>query len=315
MKTSTAVKRKMVLKSAIIFGATELTHYFYPLLKIYTMKQMIALMALLLTTSLSGQMQAPQPSPAANFSQTVGLTKVEVVYSRPAMRGRVVMGDLVPYGAIWRTGANANTMIRFSDAVTIGKTTIEAGTYALFTRPGKTMWEVFFYTKTDNWGAPAEWDVQAVAATYEADVEQTDETVTSFTLQIADITYNDAVLEIAWENTKIRIPFGVPTREKMAQSIADVMKNNPTAQDYYNSAVYYLQEGMDLKQAKTWMEISLKENDEAYWVYRQYSLILAGLEEWERAVAAAKTSLELAEKAGNADYVKMNTESIAAWQK
>ncbi|MGA0431548.1 MAG: DUF2911 domain-containing protein [Flavobacteriaceae bacterium] len=279
------------------------------------MRIYISTILVFIASGLMAQMQTPQPSPSAMLKQTVGLTEISIEYSRPAMRGRVIMGDLVPYGAIWRTGANANTTIQFSDPVSIGSTTIPAGTYAIFTRPGQKMWEVFFYSKTDNWGAPTSWDVQAVAATYEAEVHTLSETVSSFTISIGSITNNDAVLEISWENTKVGIPIAVPTKAKMQKSIAEAMKNNPKAQDYYSAAVYYLQEGLDLQQAKSWMEQSLKENNEAYWVHRQYALILAGLNEMDAAIAAAKTSLELAEKAGNQDYVKMNTESIAAWQK
>ena len=97
------------------------------------------------------QIQTPQASPSSKIEQIVGLTKVNIEYSRPSMRGRVIMGDLVPYGAIWRTGANANTKITFSDDVKIGGGILKAGTYAIYSRPDKLTWDIYFYTKYNNW--------------------------------------------------------------------------------------------------------------------------------------------------------------------
>ena len=260
------------------------------------------------------QVQTPQPSPAAEVKQTVGLTEFEVRYSRPSMRGRKIVGELVSFGSVWRTGANKNTTISFSDPVKVGGKELAAGTYALFTRPGKSMWEVFFYTDTDNWGAPAEWDANKVAATIEASPQNTN-AVETFSIWFSDLTNNDGVLNMAWEDTKIAIKIEVPTVKKAMASIKKALNNNPKARDYYSSAVYYLQEGQDLPQAKEWINKAISMDDEPYWYFRQQSLILAALNETEAAIAAAKKSLERAEKAGNWDYVKMNKASIAEWSK
>ena len=268
----------------------------------------------MLFTQAIAQVQTPQPSPAAQLMQTVGLTDVTVTYSRPSMRGRTIMGDLVSYGSVWRTGANKNTTISFSDAVTVGGQELAAGTYAIFTRPGEGMWEVFFYTDTDNWGAPAEWDASKIAATVEVTPQETS-TVESFSIWFSDLTNNDGVLNIAWEKTKLPIKVDVPTVQKAMASIKKVLSNNPKDRDYYSSAVYYLQEGQDLPQAKKWINKAIAMNDEPYWYYRQQSLILAALNETQAAIEAAEKSLERAEKAGNWDYVKMNKASIAAWRK
>ena len=123
-----------------------------------------------LTASTNAQVKTPAPSPAQKIDQTVGLTDVSLEYSRPAMRGRTIFGGLVPYDKLWRTGANANTKITFSDAVEIGGKNLEAGTYAVYTKPNAEQWEVYFYSDASNWGTPQEWDETKVAAKVKAKV-------------------------------------------------------------------------------------------------------------------------------------------------
>lgn len=261
------------------------------------------------------QVVSPQPSPSATINQTVGLTDIKIEYSRPAMRGREVMGNLVPYGELWRTGANANTKISFSDPVTIAGIEISEGTYALFTRPGKEMWEVFFYKKSDNWGLVKDWDATQIAVVSESKATKTNEITGSFTIQLENLTNNNAELTISWENTKVTTLIEVPTVKKTMASIDKALSNNPKASDYYSSAVYFLNSELDLKQAKNWMETAIDKGNNKYFHLRQYSLILAGLGENEAAIKAAKKSYELAEIAGNNDYLKMNKESIEQWSK
>lgn len=278
------------------------------------MKKFIYLLALGFITPLAAQVQTPQPSPAAKLMQTVGLTEVTVEYSRPSVRGRQIMGGLVPYGELWRTGANKNSVISFSDAVSFGDQTLAAGSYAIFTRPGKEQWEVFFYTDTENWGTPGEWDAAKVAATVEVAPDAANG-MESFSIWISNLHNNGAQLNLGWADTRIAMPFSVPTVEKATASIKEALKNDPGHRDYYSAAVYYLQEGQDLEQAKVWIAKAIEGKDDAYWYYRQQSLILAGLKNNAGAIASAMQSLALAEKAGNMDYVRMNKASIAEWSK
>jgi hypothetical protein len=121
------------------------------------MKKILIALAIIVTQfTIQAQMQTPQASPKATINQVVGLTDVEVVYSRPSARGRGVFGNLVPFGKLWRTGANENTTVSFSDDVIIGGKTLKKGKYALYTIPNIQSWEVVFYTTTDNWGTPDE---------------------------------------------------------------------------------------------------------------------------------------------------------------
>lgn len=261
------------------------------------------------------QVLSPKPSPSATIIQTVGLTDIKIEYSRPAMRGREVMGNLVPYGELWRTGANANTKISFSDPVIISGVEIPEGTYAVYTRPGKKMWEVFFYKKSDNWSLPKVWDANQIAVVSESSATKTEKSVKSFTIGLENLTNNNVELTISWENTMVTTLIKVPTVKKTMASIDKTLSNNPKASDYYSSAVYFLNSGLDLNQAKNWMEMAIDKGNNKYFHLRQYSLILAGLGDNEAAIEAAKKSYELAKIAGNGDYLKMNKESIENWSK
>ena len=271
---------------------------------------------ILLCSSLAvAQIQTPKPSPSTTLEQVVGLTEVKIEYSRPAMRGRTIMGDLVPYGSLWRTGANKNTTLSFSDPVTVGGQALAAGTYALFTRPGKSLWEVFFYTETENWGTPQEWQSKSVAAVIEVPTQSQAEPVESFTITINELTNTGANIHLSWENTRVTLPLEVPTDEKTMASIKETMKGTPKAGDLYQAAVYYRESGRDLQTAKKWIGKAIEMDPGKYWMFRQQALILADLNEKEAAIKAAQSSLELAEKAGNQDYVRLNTKAIEEWSK
>ncbi|MBL29882.1 MAG: dihydrolipoamide dehydrogenase [Flavobacteriaceae bacterium] len=264
---------------------------------------------------VEAQVVSPQASPFSTVTQVVGLTEIKIEYSRPSMKGRKIIGNIVPYGELWRTGANANTKVTFSDPVTISGKIIPQGTYALYTRPGKTMWEIFFYSKSDNWSLPKEWDSSQVAVVSESPVFNSVDRFESFSIQIQNITSNDADLIIAWENTIVRTNIKVPTAKKTLESIKKTLANNPKAEDYYKAAVYYLNSDIDLDKAKKWMEIAVEKGNNKYYHLRQYSLILAALGDKKSAVKVARNSYELADKAGNKDYLKMNKESIEKWSK
>jgi len=262
--------------------------------------------------SINGQITTPAPSPAAKVMQTVGLTDVTLEYSRPSMRGRTIFGDLVPFDKLWRTGANRNSMITFSDDVTIAGQEVKAGTYAIYTKPGQTSWEVIFYSDYNNGGTPQNWDDSKVVAKTTAEVMALPSDVESFTMSIDALNNNGATLGMLWEKTYVGVAFKVPTAEKAVKSIESVM-NGPSANDYFGAASYYFTEGKDLSKAKEWIDKAVSMNDKAYWMMRMQSLISAKMGDTKGAIEAAKKSMTAAETAGNADYVKMNKDSLKEW--
>ena len=276
----------------------------------------LQLLFLTFFTSISfAQIQTPDASPYSKIEQKVGLTDFTISYSRPAKRSRIIMGDLVPYGAIWRAGANANTTVTFNDPIMIEGQALAAGKYAIFVKPQPNEWEVYFYTKTNNNGLPKKWDPESVALTVRAKVTSLQETIESFTIALEDLNAKGATLNFKWENTKASLDVKVPTDEKAMESIVKTIKGSPSARDFYLAAIYFKDTGRDLKQAKKWIAKAISMDADRYWMYRQQSLILNGLGETSKALEAAKISLELAKKAGNQDYVRLNTKAIKEWSK
>jgi len=278
------------------------------------MKKIILLFsALMLTVSIQAQIQAPQPSPFQKIEQKVGLTDVTLEYSRPSMKGRTIFGSLVPYDAIWRTGANANTKITFSDDVEVGGKTLKAGSYAIYTKPGTSSWEVYFYSDSNNGGTPKNWDDSKVAAQTTVQAYPLPMNIETFTMSFDDLKNDSAVLGLMWEKTYVGVPIKFETDKSVSASIDRTMAG-PSADDYYTAAVYYLEAGKDINQAKTWIDKSIEMNkDPMFWQLRQKSLIYAKSGDKKGAIEAAKKSLELAKAAGNKDYIALNEKSLKEW--
>jgi hypothetical protein len=277
------------------------------------MKKLIVVLSLMLVANAAmAQIEAPQPSPSAKAMQTVGLTEVTLEYSRPAKRGRAIFGELVPFDKLWRTGANSNSMITFSDDVKFAGTDVKAGTYAVYTKPGKKEWTVMLYNDTSNWGNPKTWDENKVVATATVETKKINYEVESWTMAINEVTMEGAHLQMMWEKTLVAVPFSVPTAAKTEASIDKVMAG-PSANDYYSAATFYLDANKNLQQAHEWISEAVEARPEAYWMHRKKSLIEAKMGNKSAAIASAKISLTLAEEAKNMDYVKLNADSLKEW--
>jgi hypothetical protein len=278
-------------------------------------KLLLVMLVFTMSYAVNAQIQTPAPSPASTLIQKVGLTDVTIDYSRPAMRGRTIFGDLVPYGKFWRTGANARTKVTFSEDVTVGGKDVKAGTYAIFVNPQATKWEVVLYSEYQGSGAPQTIDESKVAARVMSDVYPMEMDIQSFTITIDDITSSSAVIGIMWEKAYVPVPFLVGTDKAVMASIEAALAG-PSANDYYAAASYMHSEGKDASKAKMYIDKAMGIMKEpAFWQLRQQSLIYAAAGDTKGAIEIAKKSLAESEKAGNADYVKMNKESLAEWQK
>ncbi len=279
---------------------------------------MAAGLALVLSLSASAQIQTPQASPKATIDQVVGLTNVKIEYSRPSARGRSVYGELVPFGRLWRTGANANTIVTFGDDVIIAGKTLKAGKYALYTQPKADSWDIIFYTDTNNWGLPEKWDETKEAVRATVKPEFLNRPVETLNIAVNSLDSDYAFLEISWEKTLVALKFEVPTRATALKSIEEAM-SGPTAGSYFAAAQYYYQSNADLGKALNWINAAVdktpKGQDVPFYMLRQKSLIQAKMGDKAGAIETAKLSLAGAEKAGNNDYVKMNKDSINEWSK
>lgn len=280
------------------------------------MKKIIFALAVFISQFVAdAQIKTPQASPRAIVSQMVGLTEVELNYSRPGAKGRPVFGNLVPFGKLWRTGANENTTISFSDDVIIDGKTLKKGKYALYSVPRIESWDIIFYTSTDNWGLPQEFDETKVALRTTVKEEALSKPVESLTINISGLDTSSAFLEIFWENSYVALKFEVPTQKTAMASIEKVL-GGPTANDYYSAANFLFQSNTDIAKSLVYVNKSLElSKDKPFWFLRLKSLIQAKQGDKSGAIETAKLSMEAAEEAKNQDYVKMNRDSIAEWSK
>ncbi|MGB5942715.1 MAG: DUF2911 domain-containing protein [Leeuwenhoekiella sp.] len=270
----------------------------------------------LLPAGLQAQIQTPAASPFATMTQMVGLTEVKLEYSRPNMRGREIFGALVPFDKIWRTGANQTTKFMIDKPIMISGQKLDPGTYSIYTVPGQDTWEVVFYTDDSN-PLINEFDESKIALRTMVDSESMPMEMETFTILIDNISAEGAVLNMLWADTVIMVPFEVMTDQEVTASIEQAMAG-PSAGDYYNAAVYYLNSGKDIDKAKSWMNSAMSKikdagRDPGFWQLRQQSLIYAKAGDKKEAIATAKKSLDGAIKAGNADYIKMNEDSLKEW--
>ena len=265
----------------------------------------------LICSFVFSQVKIPALSPKSEITQIIGFTKMKIEFSRPSMRGRKIMGNLVNYGDIWRTGANSNTKITVSDDIKFGENTLSAGTYSILTRPGKKMWEVFFYT--EDWSLPKVWDPEKIAVKLDVPLKKANQ-IETFSIWIGNISNDSASLNLAWENSRIEMPFTVSTDKKTMASIRETMKGNPGHRDYYSAASYYLTTGRDLKKAEKWIIKAVNEK-EYYFYYRTKAEIHAGLNKFKLAIEAANKSIKLAEKRGTKNLISLNKKSIEEWSR
>lgn len=277
------------------------------------MKKLLLIVLSAICLVAEAQVTTPAPSPAGSVSSTVGLTDIKVDYFRPRAKGRKIFGDagaLVPNGAIWRTGANSGTRISFSDDVKIEGTTVPKGQYLLFTWPGAAEWTVSLYKDLALGGNTDDYNKANEVVNIKVKPEKLTEKVETFTINITDISDDSksAKVQLAWENTSVKIPVAVDYDAKVMKSIDTYTKVSPG--NYYQAAVYYAENGKDLKQALEWINKAAEANPNAYWVLHQKAKIQKGLGDKTGAVATANASLEAAKKDNNRDYQKMNEDLI-----
>lgn len=280
------------------------------------MKKMITLvMSLLLAYGASAQIKTPTPSPSATIKQEVGLSEISITYSRPGAKGRTIFGELVPYGQMWRTGANASTKITFGEPVKINGQDLAAGTYAFYTIPGKDEWTLIFHKNLTYWGTGGDkYNTDEDALRIQVKSQKYPVLVERMTFDIADITDNSCNIELKWENTMVSFTVMMDVDGKVMTSIEEAMKG-VSSSTYYQAARYYLEHDKDLNKALVWIDKSMEGGNDKFWILRQKALILAKMGRYEEAIDTARASIAKAKEANNSDYVRMNEKSIGEWEK
>ncbi len=254
------------------------------------------------------QLTTPQPSPTQTVKQNFGLSAIDLSYSRPGAKGRKIFGDLVPFGKVWRTGANQATTLTFGDDVTIGGTKIKAGKYGLLSIPDKNSWTLIITNQSDV-TSPAAYKQDQDVVRVEAKPMKMNDAMETFTIEFSNVKDNSCDLELKWENTAVTLPITTDVDAKVMAQIDQQM--NKDTKPYFNAALYYLQNGKDLNQALTWFDKAAAAQPDAFWIQHQRANCLAKLGKKEDAKKAAEKSKTLAAAAKNDDYVKLNEKLLA----
>ena len=276
--------------------------------KVLKMKKILLIIATAISHFSNAQtLVTPQPSTTQTIKQNFGLSTVELSYSRPSLKGRKAIGELVPFGNVWRTGANQATTLTFGDEVTIGDKKISAGKYGLLSIPGKETWTLIITKQLDV--------TSPVAYKQESDVVRVSvkptilkDKVETFSMQFANVKASSCDLNLQWENTSVSLPISTDVDTKIMAQISDIMTKDNLP--YFNAALYYLESGKDLNQALTWFDKAAAQNPSAYWIQHQRANCLAKLGKKKEAIEAATKSRELAVIGKNSDYVKLNDDLI-----
>ena len=269
---------------------------------------------LTLAGTVNAQITMPAPSTTASIKQPVGMAEITLDYSRPSAKGRKIMGEIVPFGAMWRTGANQPAKFTTTDSLTVAGKGLPKGTYIIMTKPGKDAWEVMFNKNpkanaTDEKALYPEDNVVSISVP----AVKTGMMVETFTMGVNNITNTSASLDMMWENTLVSIPFTNDIDSKIMAQIKQKL-DGPTQGDYYAMSQYYFDSGKELSKSLDFIDKALAKG-ERFWMLRHKSLVLSKMGDKKAAIEAAKKSLAAAQEAKNMDYVRMNEKSIAEWSK
>lgn len=263
-----------------------------------------------LNTSLTAQaIKTPAPSPTQTIKQDFALSSIEIIYSRPNIRGRVVFGDLAPFGKLWRTGANAATRITFGEDVKVGGVALKAGTYVLYTIPNKEEWEIIFNKGINNWGIDG-YKAEEDVAKFKVKPNTLTKSVETFTIEITNVNPSSADIEVSWEKTSVSIPVTADIDSKISKAIETAMTVD--SRPYFQAASYYFETGKDLNKALAWADKAIEQTPKAFWIMHLKAKIQAKLGNKAVAIETAKKSIELAKEANNMDYVALNEKLIAS---
>ncbi len=271
------------------------------------MKNYILITALLAATTVHAQLRLPAQSPSAMVKQTIGLTEIEISYSRPNARERIIFGELLPYKEFWRVGANAATKITFSGDVLVDGKILKKGSYTLLALPEAETWKLNWYGYTT-----ADWNDYVVTEPVlqlQLPVNNREKSLESLELHFQDITLDSATLLLEWERTLLKIPIQVNEKEQILKRI-DRTIAGPSSFDYYFAALYLHESQTDLETALTYIQKVTTSKDALFFQVSREAFILHDLGKIAAAKAVAERALELSRKAANKDFIRMNLKII-----
>jgi hypothetical protein len=278
------------------------------------MKKIMIAAAILCSFTGMAQIKMPAPSTTQKISQDFGMGKIELTYSRPNSKGRVMMkenSELAPLGQLWRTGANAATKLYFSDKVTMGGKSLDTGSYVLYTIPGKETWEIVINKGLTNWGTDGYKESEDVVR-FKVKSMKMAMTAESFTMQFANIQAESCELQIMWGNTAVSVPISTNVKDRIRAQVEKALSADPVNPSAYGAAATFYFE-WDNNNAKALENINKATavNPKAFWLFLQTAKIQQAMGDKVAAKASAEKCITVATEAKNADYVRMAKELIA----
>ncbi len=272
---------------------------------------MFALFISLYCSTSAQSIKTPAPSPPQFVRQDFGLSNIELSYSRPGIKGRTIFGDLVPYGKVWRTGANQATTLTFGDDITIEGTRVPAGKYGLLTIPDKDEWTIIITRQLDV-TSPAAYKQDQDVVRVRSKVEELPFSIESFTILFSDVTSTSCRLDLCWDKTVVSFIVNTDIDSRVMTQIDNAL--NKDNRPYYTAAVFYLDNGKDLNKALEWFDKAIAQDPKAFYAVYQKARCQAKMGRKQDAIATAKKSIELSKQVNNADYVALNEKLISSLQ-
>lgn len=268
-----------------------------------------SIISLMFIQASAQSLKIPAPSPLQTVTQAFALGEIKIEYSRPSVKGRVIFGDLVPYGKIWRTGANAATKITLSDDLNIGGKDIKAGTYALYSIPNQNEWEVMLYSDLALGGNTADYDATKETARFKIKPAAMADKMETFTIAINNITNTSCSIDMIWDKTRISIPVKTEIDARIMKQIDEVMGD--TKKPYFQAANYYYENDKDLEKAAEWCSKAMANNPKGFWISHTMAKIKMKQKNYTEAIRYAEVSKSEATAQKNDEYIKMNDKLIS----
>ena len=281
--------------------------------KIITMKKILFIIGTFMSLVAGAQVKMPAASPTQTLIQDFGLGKIEIVYSRPSLKGRAVYGKgtlLAPVGQVWRTGANGATKVTFSDAVTIGGKVLAAGAYGLFTIPGENEWTIIFNTNSKGWGS-FEYKESEDVVRLTVKPEITSNATETFTIGVGNITPETATIQLKWGKVLVNVPVATDIKSTIRKQVEATLAGTTVNSNAYAAAANFYYD-MDKDYAKTLANVNkaIETNAKAYWLFLLKGKAQKELGDKAGAKESANTCIKLATDAKNDDYIRSANEVL-----
>lgn len=283
-----------------------------------TLRTTLSIALAAFATVVMGQINTPQSSSAGSVSATVGLTDVTIDYFRPKMKGRMIFGEgsdyLQPFGQLWRTGANSGSKITFSTDVKVAGNDVKAGTYLIFSTPGKDSWDFRLYSDLSLGGNVGRYDEANEVMKTSVKPMWSEGNTETLTFNISDISEDNksANIELAWANASVKVPMTVDFHSMVMKDIEAKMQI--PAGNYTAAANYYLSTGENLDKALEYMNtyLGMEGRSGQFWHVHTKAKILKAMGDKDGAMETAKQSYDLAAAAPNDFGYKANNEKLMA---